>query len=75
VKRKFSEYEDLLVEMQGELDEAKSGKGGGGGGDELAKLKKANAALQEELETALSMLNEEVEKTDLLTEELAKYET
>jgi hypothetical protein len=78
LKQQFAEYEDLLVELQAENEEMKQGGGGGSGGGELKALleaeKKKNIALQEELDTAFTMLNEETEKTDLLTEELARLQ-
>ncbi len=52
LKQQFAEYEELLVDLQGENEELKSGGGGGGGdGGELKKQleeeKKKNKALQE----------------------------
>lgn len=55
LKQQFADYEELLVELQSENEELKSGGGGGGGGDvgELKKLLDAernkNKALQEEV--------------------------
>lgn len=49
LKQQFAEYEELLVDLQGENEELKNG-GGGDGGElkkQLEEEKKKNKALQE----------------------------
>ena len=71
-KKQVSDYEDLLIDLQEEV-ETLTQAGGGGGGD-VAALRAENKKLAADLDESMAMLAEEMEKSELLADELASKE-